>query len=267
MIKESVLHNLLSISDPNLDSHLDWKRIRNLLGYVYHSLHGALSLNTGQVDLALRLANDEVELYQEGDFRKVWEERSLIGWSPLLADSACTASWQYLASTHPKWEWLHSIFPEESEYRASLVAYYMALHIHELASVIALGQQEDLNSNYVRNSYVPSTFVREGSAINRHAILLLRQNPEALNLLWSSLGVPRTEMENSWEDWIHQCELWLREVYGIGVEREVYHKHLFENFLTLCMMRHRIRWFFVLSTAFACVFQEQISRLKLPWLT
>lgn len=228
--QRSVLHNLLSISDPNLDLHLNWKRIRNFLGYVYHSLHGALSLNTGQVDLALKLANNEVELYQEGDFRKVWEERSLMGWSPLLADSSCKASWKFLASTHSEWEWLHSIFPEESEYRASLVAYHMALHIHELASVIALGEQEDLKENYVRNSYVPSTFVREGSGINRSAILLLRQNPEALSELWSSLGVTRAQMENSWDDWVHQCELWLREVYGIGVETEVYHKHLFNNF-------------------------------------
>ena len=228
--QKSVLHSLLNISDANLDSQLDWKRIRNFLGYVYHSLHGALSINTAQVGLAMDLANDKVELYQEGDFRKVWEERSLMGWSPLLEDSSCKASWKFLISAHSEWEWLHSIFPEESEYRASLVAYYMALHIHELASVIDLGQQEDLSANYVRNSYVPSTFVREGSAINRHAISLLRQNSETLNELWSSLGVTRTEMENSWRDWIHQCELWLREVYGIGVEREVYHKHLFENF-------------------------------------
>lgn len=228
--QKSVLDSLLSISDPDLDSHLDWKRIRNLLGYVYHSLHGALSLNTAQFDLALDLAELKVELYQEGDFRKVWEERSLMGWSPLLGDSACTVGWQYLVSAHQRWEWLHPVFPEESGYQVSLVAYYMALHIHELASVIALEQQEDLRANFVRNSYVPSTFVREGSVINRHAILLLRQNPDALSELWSSLGVTRAQMENSWEDWIYQCELWLREVYGIGVVREVYHKHLFGNF-------------------------------------
>ena len=226
--QKSILHTLLNISNPDLDSHLDWKRTRNFLGYVYHSLHGAISVNTAQIDLALSLAKENVELYQEGDFRKVWEERSLMGWSPLLGDSACTASWRYLASAHRKWEWLHPIFPEESEYQASLVAYYMALHIHELASVIALGQQEDLRSNFVRNSYVPSTFVCEGSVINRNAILLLRQNPEALSELWSSLGVTRAQMENSWDDWVHQCELWLREVYGIGVETEVYHKHLFK---------------------------------------
>ena len=228
--QKSVLHTLLNISNPDLDSHPDWKRTRNFLGYVYHSLHGAMSVNTAQIDLALNLAKENVELYQEGDFRKVWEERSLMGWSPLLGDSACTVSWQYLASAHQKWEWLHPIFPEESEYQASLVAYYTALHIHELASVIALGQQEDLRSNFVRNSYVPSTFVREGSVINRNAILLLRQNSEALSELWSSLGVTRAQMENSWDDWVHQCELWLREVYGIGVEREVHHKHLFKNF-------------------------------------
>ena len=228
--QKSVLDNLLSLSDPDLDSRLDWKRLRNFLGYVYHSLHGAMSLDTAQVNLALNLANVNVELYREGDFRKVWEERSLMGWSPLLGDSACSASWNYLASAHQKWEWLHLIFPEELEYQTSLVAYYMALHIHELASVINLDQQEELRANFVRNSYVPSTFVREGSVVNRRAILLLRQDPEALGELWSSLDVTRTQMENSWEDWVHQCELWLREVYGIGVEREIYHKHFFQNF-------------------------------------
>ena len=52
-------------------------------------------------------------------------------------------SWEYLSTAYKRgWEWLAPIFRDESEYRTSLVAYYMALSIHELASRIASDQQD-----------------------------------------------------------------------------------------------------------------------------
>ena len=54
--QKSVLNNLLSVLDSDIDRRLTWKRIRYTLGYVYHSLHGAISLNTNQIDLAVDLA-------------------------------------------------------------------------------------------------------------------------------------------------------------------------------------------------------------------
>ena len=153
-----------------------------------------------------------------------------MGWSNLIGENRCTEGWKYIASAYNRWEWLGSIFPEESEYRVSLVAYYMALNIHELAAVIAAGKQETLETWHIMGLHVPLTFTSEGRDINQRAISLLQSNPEALAQLWSSQNVTRAQMEDSWKNWIHKGRTWLIDVYGFGSYREVHHTHFFEVF-------------------------------------
>ena len=161
--QKSVLNNLLSVSDSGLDRSLTWERIRYTLGYVYHSLHGAISLNTEQIDLALDLAKVKVNFWGEQNFENLWKASPFMGWSQLIGGNSCTEGWKYLSSAYNRWEWLGSIFPEESEYRVSLVAYYMALNIHELASVIASGEQETLETPHLMEFCVPLTFTTGGT--------------------------------------------------------------------------------------------------------
>ena len=177
-----------------------WVDIAFALGYVYHSLHGGLSLITNQLDLALSLARVKTldpytkELY-------VWErDEFMAGFGPLGPNFK--DSWEYLSTGYKRdWEWLAPIFGDESEYRTSLVAYYMALDIHELASTIASDQQD-------RRKNVPLTFLSEDSSIIQRAITLLR-NQEELTKLWTYLNVTREQMESSWGNWIRAYEDWL----------------------------------------------------------
>ena len=228
--QRSVMNNILSVSDPDLDSRLTWERIRYTLGYVYHSLHGALSINTEQIDLALDIARVKVQYWDQQNNENLWTAAPFMGWSQLIGKNHCTEGWKYLSSAYNRWEWLGSIFPDELEYRVSLVAYYMALNIHELASVIASGKQETIETSHLKEFCVPLTFISEGRDINQRAISHLQSNPEALTKLWSSLNVTRTEMEHSWKKWIYKCELWLRNVYGFGVDMEICHRNFFENY-------------------------------------
>ena len=226
--QKSVFEELLSVSDPDLSPFLTWERLRYTLGYVDHSLHGALCLDTGQIDLALDLARVKVDLYRARDFREVWEEIPLVGWSPLIGENDCTEGWKYIASAYERWAWLSPVFADNLKYRTSLVAYYLALHIHELAKVIDLRRQGESRTNFASNLFVPPTFLSEGRDINERAISLLHRNP-AVTELWSSLDVTRTEMEDSWDNWLRECEKWLRDVYKWDPP-EVHHKHFFENF-------------------------------------
>ena len=122
-----------------------------------------------------------------------------MGWSELFG-SNCKKGWKYLAEAYKRWEWLSPIFGTELEYRTSLVAYYMALHIHELASIIASDQPDTFRFN------VPLTFVSEGYDINQLAISLLLRDPASLTKLWTSLNVTREQMEHSWGNWIRLSE-------------------------------------------------------------
>lgn len=226
--QKTVFLDLLRVSDPDLSPFLTWERLCHTLGYAYHSLHGALCLDTGQIDLALDLARVKVDLYHARDFREVWEESPLVGWSRLIGEKRCTEGWKYIASAYERWAWLSPVFADDLKYRTSLVAYYLALHIHELAKVIDLRRQGESRTNFASNLFVPPTFLSEGRDINERAISLLHRNP-AVTELWSSLDVTRAEMEDSWDNWLRECEKWLRDVYKWDPP-EVHHKHFFENF-------------------------------------
>lgn len=226
--QKTVFLDLLSVSDSDLNPFLTWERLRHTLGYVYHSLHGALCLDTGQIDLALDLARIKVELYRAGDRREVWEEIPLVGWSQLIGENDCTEGWKYIASAYERWNWLSPIFADDLKYRTSLVAYYLALHIHELASVIVLRRQGKSRTNFASNLFVPLSFLSEDRGVNERAISLLRHNP-GVTELWTSLDVTRAEMEDSWDNWLRECKDWLNNVYE-SPRPEVHHKHFFENF-------------------------------------
>ena len=227
--QKSTMDDLLNIAGWHRTG--SWGDIPRVLGYVYHSLHGSLSLNTNQLGLALSLARTKIpDLYTTAHLH-VWEESELMGWSKLFGP-ACTEGWKYLTEAYEKWEWLARIFGDELAYRTSLVAYYMALNIHELASIIASGQQDKLNASFNPTSpfsfTVPLAFVSEGYHINEAAIALLLRNPEALMELWTSLNVTREQMEYSWGNWISLYKDWLFNVYGFSFDTRVSHQHLFE---------------------------------------
>ena len=226
--QKSVFDDLLNVSDSELPRSLTWEDLRCTLGYVYHSLHGALCHDTGQIDLALDLARVKVDLSRQGNFQEVWEESRLVGWSPLIGKSDWTEGWKYIASAYERWAWLSPVFAGDLKYRTSLVAYYLSLHIHELAKAIVLRRQGESRTNFASNLFVPPTFLSEGREINELAILRLHRNPAVTNL-WSSLDVTRAEMEDSWDNWLRECEKWLRDVYE-GSPPKVHHKHFFENF-------------------------------------
>ena len=110
--QESILDDLLNIAGWNRTG--GWGDIPRVLGYVYHSLHGSLSLSTSQLDLALSLARTKIpDLYTTAHLH-VWEEGELMGWSKLFGPS-CTEGWKYLAKACDRWKWLAPIFGEELE--------------------------------------------------------------------------------------------------------------------------------------------------------
>ena len=202
--QKSLFDDLLNVSGWNPAGYTTWINIPNALGYVYFSLHGCVSLSTNQIDLALGLARVKIPVPDGTKFLCVWEIKELRRQTPNLSGgrSANTIeSWDFLAEAYKKWKWLSSIFETQLEYQTSLVAYNMAMNIHELATLIASDRQDRLNnySNYPFN--IPLTFFFQDYDITKRAASVLRRNPEAFMELWTCLDVTREQMENSWEDW------------------------------------------------------------------
>ena len=200
--QKSVLHDLFSIVEWKNSTYAPWIDMPNPLRYVYHSLHGGLSLRTDQLNLALNLARERVRVnYPSNSRGRVWKMRELTGGS--YFNVRPKDLWKHLVTAYDRWEWLSLIFRDDGEYRASLVAYYMALNMHELAEEVALGNQEKLDHYY--RFKVPIDFLFEIYEIKGRAIDILLRN-SALPELWACLDVPQEQMKNSWKTWIDQCK-------------------------------------------------------------
>ena len=232
--QKSILDDLLNIAGWNPAGYITWVNLPNALGYVYHSLHGSLSLSTTQLDLALDLARVKIPVADGTTFLHVWEMSELRGYAQSISGTHggnCLESWEYLVDAYKSkgWEWLSLIFEDEQEYRTSLVAYYMALNIHELAVRIASGRQDTLHTNSEYYFTVPLTFLYEEYDITKRATSLLRRNPEALTELWTNLNVTHQQMESSWGNWIRLCE---KELLRYGFNSTT-HQNLSEIYQTL----------------------------------
>ena len=213
-VQKSLLDDLLNVVGWNPSGDTTWVNLPNALAYVYHSLHGGLSLSTSQLDLALALARVKIPVAGGTKFLRVWEMSELRGYAQSISGTRggnSLESWKYLVEAYERWEWLSSIFEDELEYQTSLVAYYMALNVHELAEAIASSRNRILNPSSQYYFTVPLTFLSEESDITQRAISLLRRNPEALMELWTCVNVPRKQMENTWKDWIDFAETALLE--------------------------------------------------------
>ncbi len=236
--QKSFLDDLLNIVGWHRSENEFWANIPYALAHVYHSLHGSVSLATNQLELALSLAQvnnpavSRSKYYLEWErdkLTRVWERPNLIGKSAPIGCSPMKV-WKYLTEAYGRWEWLPPIFGDKVEYKTSLVAYYMALHIHELASIIASGQQSILVSGSKYRFKVPLTFVSEGQNINDRAILLLLRNPDAIEKLWTCLSVTRDQMEGEWRHWMNVSKnsLGYDDEFIYANADGLTHQHLFQ---------------------------------------
>lgn len=231
-----LLNNLLNVAGWNPAGHTALVKVPSALGYVYHSLHGAISLSTDQIDIALNLA--QVKIHDKDDrtqLTHVWKIHEIMGWVDSIGID-CTESWVYLANAFERWEWLSLIFEDPVEYQSSLVAYYMILNIQELAALIASDQQEKLNRNYDTSFpfefNIPVTFMTENQDVYQRAQSLLLRNPDELSELWTKLNVTHEQMQSSWSFWVRLYKTWLINVYrnsSVSVNRQIYNQNIFDH--------------------------------------
>ena len=207
--QKSLLDDLQNIVEWNPAGYEAWIRLPNALGYVYHSLHGGISLSTNQIDLALDFARAKIPVAGGTKFFHLWEMGEFIGYAQSISGPRgghSLESWDYLINAYKRWEWLFHIFEGEQNYRTSLVAYYMALNIHELATVIDAGREDMLNTTSEFYFRIPLTFLSEDYDTTRQAISLLRRNPNSIVDLWTSVNATRQQVESLWENWIDSTE-------------------------------------------------------------
>jgi hypothetical protein len=179
------------------------------LGYIYQALHGAVCIYTGQLELALELADMKVREKYHSEYASVWRISRIIGWPETLGGNSVTA-WKFVSTGMDRWPWLRDIFGSEKDYRMSLAAYYMALNVYELATDLAERGPESYEKASLNASqimlWVPLSFVDEAPEIQRRALALLVGKKRSVRALWERRGVSRADIERVWPNWVETCK-------------------------------------------------------------
>jgi len=198
------------------------------LVWIFHNLHGAVALNTGQLDAALELVERKVQRDSARDFYPICQQPSLLGWPPALGGNSLHG-WQLISTSFQRWNWLSNFFSSEAEFLEALIAYWMTLNIHELVLMLANKAQVDWSKPESIRLDVPLSFARAGTEINQRGFLLLLQHPKKVKEIWESRGVKRNEVEVAWPQWMNQCKYWLsRSGDGWFFVNHLEHESLFK---------------------------------------
>jgi len=204
------------------------------LGYIYQALHGAMCLYTGQLELALDLADMKVKDKYHGEYQSVWRLSRIVGWPETLGRNSITA-WTFISTALERWPWLREIFGSERDYRMSLAAYYMALNTYELATDIAEKGTKPYEQGPLSGSqtmlWVPLNFAEETAETQRRAFSLLVGKKKLVTALWERKNVRREDMERLWQTWIDTCKsVWGYSKYpfGVGYGTTLAHAELFK---------------------------------------
>lgn len=185
--------------------------------YVYQGLHGAMSLQTEPLSLALRLACTNVEYRNKTEVHGLWKARNLIGWPESFVAKA-TVAWDALTTLPQKWTWLYEPFGSDEEFKIGLCAYYMALNILEYVSLLAANLEQILEPNSF-HLHVPLCFAVFDDEITRRAYRLLLNNPDQVRAIWTSRNVEESKLLENWDTWMSACASWTGSVYDDWIWR------------------------------------------------
>ena len=179
--------------------------------FVYQAIHGAVSLQTGQLDLAVALARTELELYPGDPSKMLMEWSRVTGWLESFAGN-CQISGTFLRQLPKHWSWINIVFGSEDDYLAAVGAYYMLLNYLEFIDAVNRDASVFVQSNSMSFDS-PLYFQGETDIIQRRAYRLLLNQSEALLHIMNTSKLDNSELEKLWMIWVSWCDRWSSSVF------------------------------------------------------
>jgi len=190
--------------------------------YVFHSLHGAMCLSTGQLDTAL-------SFLEKPQDNPLWSRGGVIGCPNTLW--TYESSWRYLAEAPQRFTWLSPLFHSPQEFLECLIAYYMGLNVFELAYRLAEGMPDDKWLNRLPKITAPVSFSIHPPAQTNPALRRLRET-SGFATLHERVGISLGQIELHWQPWMDYCEQWYETQFRRYLINGLPLKALFETFLS-----------------------------------
>jgi len=192
------------------------------LGFVGHSLLGAMSALTAQFDLVFAMADMEIIPWGQSKPRRLALHKELMGWPESLGGQ-CVHAWKFIRSAAERWDWLPHIFGDPERFRTGLSAYYLTLSCDEFAATAVDPNKAVIFENPQQAMLdVPLTFASEDEAVLERATEIVRRNLPALQARWLSWGLDNITTRRLWKPWLQISHAWLQGVYPMMGRRLPY---------------------------------------------
>ena len=205
--QSSVLDTILYPQDWGHSGPTVYTNINRGIAFIYQALHGALSLDTNQPDLALGLATTVIADKYNSKSLPLWKINDLIGWPDSLGHN-CIIAWNVIKSLPDNWEWLINIFGNADKYINSLCSYYALLNFYEYLDLFINSNENILKVPGNVKLDVPVCFLKEENN-TIHGINLLIRNIDSLEKLIKDYNLDINLIKENWNVWIQIYTDWI----------------------------------------------------------
>jgi hypothetical protein len=209
--QSSVLDTILYPKDWSHSGPTVYVNINRGIAFIYQALHGALSLDTNQPDLALGLATTVIVDKYNSKSLPLWKIKDLIGWPDSFGHN-CIIAWNALKSLPNNWEWLLDIFGDTDKFITSICSYYALLNFYEYLDVFNNSNENIFKDPYNNHLDVPVCFLMEGNNTIQGIKLLIR-NKDSLEKLIKDYNLDINQIKENWNVWIQMYTNWIHNAY------------------------------------------------------
>lgn len=163
--------------------------------FIYHSMHGAICVKTGQIQAALDIMNRQYKICTKyHDFSYIAHHQKCMGFGHGLV-----FDWRYLKDLNQQWNWLHGMFfYSPIDYQSALAAYYLALSIEEYIGC-AKGKTE------FQFPWLYPHFVNVSNDVAEQAIIHLANQKTFFESKSNASGVSKQVFLERWGQWLGVC--------------------------------------------------------------
>jgi hypothetical protein len=203
----SLLEEILNPKDWNRSGFTVVVELPSAGAFIYQALHGAMCLYTEQVTHAISMVRSNMKFFELNEPIPIWKNHKVMGWPTSLGGDSEDA-WNALVSLPERYPWITSIFGDDEEYLAALVAYYIVLNINEYAYALKANQESKMEKDKMFLD-IPLSFLRVSDDVKRRAYRLVLQDQIQIKNIWQSLGITDERFSTHWEKWIQLCNSWL----------------------------------------------------------
>ncbi|EEF57022.1 toll/interleukin-1 receptor domain-containing protein [Pedosphaera parvula] len=196
----SILDELIGPAGWNVAGMTYLTQIPSALVFTFQAVHGAACLFSGELMRGVAMSRARVRDSYSSQMDELFKQPPLVGW-PYSLNERPDFALSYLVGLFDNWAWLAELFGSKEEYKSSLVAYYLGLHVQELANLIASGNDAVLEADG-HMPLVPIQSLRIEADQGSRSYRLLVHSPEEVRAIWRTLGVKDAQMAAAWDKWL-----------------------------------------------------------------